>query len=138
MAHFAQLNEFNIVIQVIVVNDKELIDSNGNELEDLGIKYCKSLFGEDTNWKKTSYNFTFRHKYAQIGDRYDEDLNAFIVQKSNLFPNHILNLETLEWEPPISKPILSEEEIKLGYDYIWDQELNSEDTTKGWIKTLID
>lgn len=138
MAHFAQLNEFNIVTQVIVVSDEFLIDSNGNESENLGIKYCKSLFGEDTNWKQTSYNSSFRHKYAGIGNIYDENFDAFIEQKPELLPNYIFNSQTLEWEPPISKPFLSEEEIEQGYDYVWDQDLNSNDSTKGWIKILIE
>jgi len=138
MAHFAQLNEFNIVTQVIVVSDEFLIDSNGNELEDHGIKYCKSLFGENTNWKQTSYNSSFRHKYAGIGNIYDENLDAFIEQRPELFPNYIFNSQTLEWEPPIPKPSLSEEEIEQGYDYVWDQDLNSNDSTEGWVKMLIE
>lgn len=138
MAHFAKLNEFNIVTQVIVVSNELLIDSNGNELEDLGIKYCKSLFGENTNWKQTSYNCNFRHRYAGIGNIYDENFDAFIEQKPELFPNYIFNSETLEWEPPIPKPLLSEEEIEQGYDYVWDQDLNSNDSTKGWVKMLIE
>jgi len=55
MAHFAQLDDNNIVTQVIVVaNDELLLD--GVESEVKGILFCKSLFGEDTKWKQTSYN----------------------------------------------------------------------------------
>ncbi len=87
MAHFAQLDENNVVTQVIVVNNTELIDStpvfiNGvmyinGESEDKGVEFCRSLFGADTNWVQTSYNGSFRGKYAGIGDTYDAANNIF-------------------------------------------------------------
>jgi hypothetical protein len=87
MANFAQLNENSVVTQVIVVNNTELIDTtpvfiNGvmyinGESEDKGIEFCKSLFGADTNWVQTSYNGSFRGKYAGIGDTYDAANNIF-------------------------------------------------------------
>ena len=55
MAHFAQLNENNEVLQIIVVSDEDTSDSNGVEVESIGIAFCKQLLGEDTNWRKTSY-----------------------------------------------------------------------------------
>ena len=64
MAHFAQLNN-NIVTQVIVVNNEEVPD------EATGIAFCKSLFGEDTEWMQTSYNATFRGKFAGVNDIWD-------------------------------------------------------------------
>ena len=88
MAHFAQLNENSVVTQVIVVNNSVLIDfepivingvmyTNG-ESEALGIDFCKNLYGADTNWKQTSYNGSFRGKYAAIGDTYDPVTNMFV------------------------------------------------------------
>jgi hypothetical protein len=53
MAHFAQLDEENKVIQVIVVHNNELM-LDGEESETKGIIFCKSLFGEETRWKQTS------------------------------------------------------------------------------------
>jgi len=64
MAHFAKL-ENNIVTQVIIVNNKEVPD------EATGIAFCKSLYGEDTEWIQTSYNANFRGKFAGIGDTWD-------------------------------------------------------------------
>jgi len=55
MAHFAQLDDNNKVLKVIVVNNNELLN-NGIESEQKGIDFCKSLFGQDTKWKQTSYN----------------------------------------------------------------------------------
>jgi hypothetical protein len=54
MAHFAQLDENNTVLQVIVVHNDELL-LDGVENETKGILFCKSLFGADTKWVQTSY-----------------------------------------------------------------------------------
>jgi len=82
MAHFAQLDENNIVTQVIVVNNSELLDENGNESEAKGIAFCQSLFGG--NWKQTSYNANFRKNYAGIGFSYDpvaDEFNPPIIEE---------------------------------------------------------
>jgi hypothetical protein len=70
MAHFARI-ENEIVLDVIVVNNEVILDNKGKEKESIGITFCKSLFGEDTQWIQTSYNATFRGKYAAIGDKWD-------------------------------------------------------------------
>jgi hypothetical protein len=79
MAHFAQLNENNVVLQVIVVHNNELLDENGTEQEDKGIAFCQSLFGGQ--WLKTSYNRNIRKNFAAIGDTYDAQRDAFIAQQ---------------------------------------------------------
>jgi hypothetical protein len=84
MAHFAQLDENNTVLQVIVIHNNELVvekqtvvNENGSvsvtvvESEEKGMDFCKSLYGADTNWVQTSYNGSFRGKYAGIGDTYE-------------------------------------------------------------------
>lgn len=76
MAHFAQLDENNVVMQVIVVHNNELLD-NGVESEARGVAFCQSLFGSDTRWVQTSYNANFRGKYAGIGDVYDAEKDEF-------------------------------------------------------------
>jgi len=91
MAHYAQLDENNVVTQVIVVHNNELVVSKQTtvnedgsisttviESEDKGIDFCKSLFGADTNWVQTSYNGSFRGKYAGIGYTYDSLNNVFV------------------------------------------------------------
>jgi len=77
MAHFAELDGNNEVLRVIVVNNKDIVDDNGEEKEEIGIAFCKSLFGEDTKWVQTSYNATMRGKYAGYGDIYDEVNDEF-------------------------------------------------------------
>jgi len=76
MAHFAELDENNIVTNVIVVHNNELLDENGIESEQKGIDFCVSHFGG--RWIQTSYNATFRGTYAAIGHTYDETSDLFI------------------------------------------------------------
>lgn len=78
MAHFAQLDDKNKVINIIVVNDKDVLDENGVEKEEVGVSFLKSLFGENTNWVQTSYNGNIKNKYASIGDTYDKISDVFI------------------------------------------------------------
>ena len=77
MAHFAELNDEDFVIRVIVVNNDVLLDPLGVEKEEIGISFCRSLYGEDTRWMQTSYNSTFRGTYAGVGMKYNRDLDMF-------------------------------------------------------------
>lgn len=101
MAHFAQLDENNVVTQVIVVANAELL-LDGVESETKGVIFCKSLFGEDTKWVQTSYNATIRKNYAGIGFKYDSALDAFIAPKP--FDSWTLNEDTAQWEAPTPYP----------------------------------
>jgi len=76
MAHFAQLDENNVVTQVIVVHNNELL-VDGVEQEAKGIEFCQSLFGG--TWVQTSYNNNIRKNFAGIGYTYDAQRNAFIA-----------------------------------------------------------
>lgn len=78
MAHFANLDKNNKVIEIIVVANEDILDKNGNESEELGIEFCKILRGKDTRWKQTSYNHNFRGRYAGVGMYYDETIDEFI------------------------------------------------------------
>lgn len=80
MAHFAKINEDNIVEQVIVVNNECIENDEGIEQESIGIDFCKSLFGEDTNWVQTSYNASIRGRFAGIGMIYDPNTDEFVEQ----------------------------------------------------------
>lgn len=113
MAHFAQLNSDNIVLQVVVINNNELLDENGQENEFRGVQFCQSLFGENTIWRQTSYSGKFRKKFAGIGDKYDEQSNSFISQKP--FASWLFNETTFQWEAPTPYP-------NDGKFYQWDEE----------------
>jgi len=112
MAHFAEINENNEVIRVIVVANEELLDGNGDEQESLGVAFCSQLFGG--TWKQTSYNNNFRGNYAGIGYTYDSDLDAFIPQQP--FSSWTLNTDTYQWEAPTPRP--SSED---GTMYLWNE-----------------
>ena len=96
MAHFAQLDENNVVTQVIVVGNKDCADANGVEKESIGIAFCERLFGG--NWKQTSYNGNIRKNYAGIGYSYDPARDAFIPPQPG--PEWVLNESTCQWENP--------------------------------------
>ena len=70
MAHFARVQD-NTVREVIVINNEVLENKPFPESEPIGIAFCKSLYGADTDWLQTSYNATFRGKYAGSGDKWD-------------------------------------------------------------------
>lgn len=117
MAHFAQLDENNIVIQVIVVHNNELLD-NGVESESTGINFCKSLYGIDTVWKQTSYNGSSRKNFAGVGFSYNALRDAFLEPKP--YTSWVLNNDTYRWESPIPYP----NDDRL---YAWD------DYTNNWV-----
>ena len=77
MAHFAKLNSDNVVEQVIVVNNEVLLDSEGVEQEALGAAFCADTFGGE--WVQTSYNGSFRGRYAGAGMTYDKVKDEFVV-----------------------------------------------------------
>lgn len=115
MAHFARLDENNNVIQVIVVDNKALLDENGQENEELGIKFCQQLLGENTRWVQTSYNSSFRNRFAGTGSYYDPVRDVFTEMKP--YDSWIYDEETNSWVPPIPKP-----ENGDNYIFIWDEE----------------
>tara|TARA_B100001057_G_C22858675_1_gene953625 strand:+ start:42 stop:410 length:369 start_codon:yes stop_codon:yes gene_type:complete len=102
MAHFAQLDENNNVINVLVVGNDDCVDENGNESEAVGIAFLQEGLGSDTIWKQTSYNNNLRFRYACIGGYYDSERDAFMHPKP--FPSWTLNEETLDWQPPVDYP----------------------------------
>lgn len=77
MAYFAKLDENNIVTEVISVENDVITNKEGTEVEQLGIDFLKSIYGENTNWVQTSYNHNFRGNYAGIGYYYDEQDDIF-------------------------------------------------------------
>jgi len=113
MAHFAQLDENNVVLQVIVVHNNELL-LNGVESEAKGIVFCQTLFGG--TWIQTSYNGTIRKNYAGINYTYNRTRDAFIPPKP--YPSWSLNEETCLWVSPTPRPNDSKR-------YYWDEPTTS-------------
>ena len=116
MAHFAKLDENNVVTQVIVVGNRDTSDANGVEKEHIGAAFCERLLGG--TWKQTSYNGNMRKRYAGIGFTYNEDLDAFVPPKR--YPSWVLNNTTADWEAPIPLP-------DDGKTYDWNESTGSWD-----------
>jgi hypothetical protein len=100
MAHFAELDETNIVKRVIVVHNNELLDENGNESEQKGIDFCVAHYGGI--WLQTSFNGNIRKNFAGIGCTYDPIRDAFIAPRPA--DDWILDEYTLQWKPPFEYP----------------------------------
>ena len=100
MAHFAKLDENNVVTEVHVVANKDTSDANGVEKEYIGQAFLEKLFGG--TWKQTSYNGNIRKNYAGIGYTYNADIDAFVPPKP--FASWTLNNETAQWEAPTPMP----------------------------------
>jgi hypothetical protein len=121
MAHFAKLDDNNVVLEVNALNNHELVDSkntvdeNGNvtcsivESEDKGIAFLTAWSGGHTNWKQTSYNATFRGKFAGVGDTYDPVTNLFVAPVQQEVPAGLpmMDLNVLETQP---EPVITTQE----------------------------
>lgn len=113
MAHFAQLDQNNVVLQVTVVSNEDMLDEQGVEQESLGIAVCESVIGPGP-WVQTSYNGNMRRRYAGIGMTYSAEHDVFIL--SQPYPSWTLDLnDEADWVPPVPMP------TDEGYWYQWDE-----------------
>jgi hypothetical protein len=108
MAHFAELDENNTVVRVLVTD---------NDFPNEGYDWLVENLGG--TWVQTSYNARIRKNFAGVGFTYDEALDAFIPPKP--FESWLLNEETCLWEAPTPYPT-------DGKNYNWDEE------TQDWIE----
>jgi len=122
MAHFAILDESNIVTRVEVINNAVLLDGDGVEQEQLGIDFLTELYGVG-NYKQTSYNKNFRKNYAGVGYTYDAVKDKFI--KSKPYASWSLD-ENDDWKAPITYP----DDDK---DYYWNEDNYQADNNTGWV-----
>ena len=102
MAHFAELDENNIVLRVLVTD---------NDYPNEGYDWLVETLGG--TWVQTSYNATIRKNFASVGFTYDAERDAFIPPKP--FESWLLDEETCLWEAPTPYP--SDDKI-----YTWDEE----------------
>jgi hypothetical protein len=121
MAHFAQLDENNLVTQVIVVANEELL-LDGVENETKGIMFCKSLLGDDTRWVQTSYNGNIRKNYAGIGYTYDPVADHFFAPQP--YPSWTLDADA-KWQAPTPYP------TEEGKFFTWDE------PTLSWVEVVL-
>ena len=99
MAHFAKLNDNNIVLEVNVVSNEALDTSNE---EASGIAFLTEWSGGHSNWKQTSYNGNIRKQYCGIGYSYNAEADVFVAPQPfaswSLDDNH-------DWQPPVARPV---------------------------------
>jgi len=119
MAHFAKIGLNGKVLQVQVVKNEVLHDSNGVEQENIGIDFLTQSTGWAV-WKQTSYNGNIRKNFAGVGMTYDEDRDAFIPPKP--FNSWTLNETTCRWDPPVARPELTQEQIDNNNYYTWNEQ----------------
>tara|TARA_B100000003_G_C10936410_1_gene373491 strand:- start:3765 stop:4178 length:414 start_codon:yes stop_codon:yes gene_type:complete len=126
MAHFALLDDNNVVLNVLYVDNNDMLDGEGNESEALGIAQCRKGLGKpNARLVKTSFSGSIRHRYAGIGFTYDEERDVFLTPKE--WPSWVLNTTTLCWEAPTEVPELTEEQRNVGSYYAWNEETTSWD-----------
>ena len=119
MAHFAKLDQNNLVLEINVVANDAINNLDFPASEPVGVLFLTKWSGGYPLWKQTSYNATFRKNFAGIGYTYDQNIDAFIPPKP--YPSWLLNTNTAQWEPPIPYP-------NDGKKYYWDEE------TKSWVE----
>ena len=122
MAHWAELDENNIVTRV-------LVGDNNDPNEDEGYQWLIDNLGG--TWVKTSYNAVngkrrdpetgdmtdeagFRKNYAGVGYTYDSVRDAFIPPK--MFASWVINEDTCNWEAPTAMP------VEEGKFFTWNEE----------------
>lgn len=113
MAHFAEINDNNIVTRVIVVHNNE-ITVDGQELEFKGIDFCEGLFGH-RNWVQTSYNGNIRYNFAGVGYTWDSENDAFYAPQP--YASWSLD-ENFIWQAPEPYP----EDASPEKIYEWDED----------------
>lgn len=123
MAHFAELDENNIVERILVIADEDCQDDGGNESEAVGVAFCQNLFGGG-NWKQTSYNHRIRKQYAEIGGKYDSTRDEFV--KPQPYASWTLDANN-NWQPPLANPSTETQ------GYLWNEDAYQADNTQGWV-----
>ena len=130
MAHFAELDENNNILRVVVIADEDCQNSDGNEDEATGIAFCQSLF-EGGTWKQTSYNGNMRANFAGVDGVYDSDNDVFIPPK--IYDSWVLNTTTWDWDAPVDYPSTD----TIGLLYSWDEEAGNWALEEGRIPGMV-
>lgn len=112
MSHWAELDENNVVLRVLVGDNN---DPNGDE----GYQWLLDNLGG--TWVKTSYNATIRKNFAGIGYTYDEALDAFIPPKP--YASWILDEDLAQWKAPVEHPNDGKFYIWNENDQMWEESL---------------
>lgn len=102
MAHFAEIDENNVVIRILVTD---------NGMPDEGHQWLVDNLGG--RWIQTSYNGNFRKRFAGIGYTFDETRDAFLTEQP--YPSWSLDEDSLDWVSPVDYP-------SDGFSYTWNED----------------
>ena len=148
MAHFAKISENNEVLQVLVVDDKDLLNSNQQEDESVGQTYLETHNNWPAHlWIQTSYNTInnthingktpLRGNYAGIGYTWDENNQIFWPIKP--YASWVKHIASASWKSPLGDaPALTEEQTSQNeanthrWFYVWNETAYQADNTTGW------
>jgi hypothetical protein len=131
MAHFAQLDDNNVVTQVIVVSNDDTSDSNGVETESIGVAFCQKLLGADTNWAGIGYTYMTNVATLGVGST-----DIFISQQPHA--SWTVGIATAAWYPPANPgaaPALTDAEEAAGKYYVWNESNYQSDPATAWVLT---
>ena len=158
MAHFAKISEENEVLQVLTLDNKDMHNADGVEVESIGQKYLQTHNNWPAHlWIQTSYNTrnkkyyqgkvlaedqskAFRGNYANISYTWDEDDQIFWPKKP--YASWVKHNASASWKSPIGDaPELTEEQITQNtpadentlsthrWHYVWNEENQTWDLT---------
>lgn len=113
MAHFAILDDANMVTNVVTVDNEDVGNLEYPASEAVGIEFLSKVHGSPVNCKQTSYNNNFRFRYAIIGGFYIPEHDVFVPEKP--YPSWVLDITEMDWWPPIPYP----DDTEL---YEWDEQ----------------
>lgn len=122
MAHYAFLNEYNIVTEVITGVDENIIQTDLDGTQVGGSSEAWETFYSNIRnqtCKRTSYNGNYRKNYAGIGYKYDEERDAFIPPKP--FNRWVLNEDTCRWESPVPYPDDEKQYVWNDNKGVWEE-----------------
>lgn len=126
MAHFAELDQNNEVLRVVVIGNDE-VENHGGDQSETAAKRVESIvpFSENgVKWVQTSYNNNFRKVFAGIGFIYDPVLDIFNVKQP--YPSWTLDAGN-DWRAPFPEP-------DPDFQWYWDEDAYQVDNTQGWVK----
>lgn len=138
MAHFAQLNENNKIVKIVVI-DNDKISMGGVDDENLGVSHLQSLYGSDSIWKQTSFNNNFRGNFAGVGYTYMPNVQTLGVGSTDIFITQkpynswSIGIQTATWYSPHGpRPGITSTQVEEGKYWEWDEDAYQADNSTGW------
>jgi hypothetical protein len=119
MAHFAEVNNYGLVLRVVVIDNND-VNANGGDQSAGAEEAVKKIvpFTTGSRWVQTSYNNNFRKQYAGIGYTFDSTKNKFIAPQP--FASWSLDSND-DWQAPVAYPTVTTYGDNVRYFISWDE-----------------